>query len=75
MRLHVFDDTGKRRSSDGDTRESAHECREVKGLSLRPEVKAAIKAALQKGDQTAAGISKKYGPSVFSINAGRRNGA
>jgi len=39
-----------------------------KGTRYTAAVKAAVKAALTKGGQTAAQISKEYGPSVFSIN-------
>jgi hypothetical protein len=39
-----------------------------KGTRYPAAVKAAVKAALMKGGQTAAQISQAYGPSVFSIN-------
>lgn len=39
-----------------------------KGTRYPAAVKAAVKAALMKGGQTAAQISQQYGPSVFSIN-------
>jgi hypothetical protein len=39
-----------------------------KGTRYPAAVKAAVKAALLKGGQTAAQISQQYGPSVFSIN-------
>jgi hypothetical protein len=39
-----------------------------KGTRYPAAVKAAVKAALIKGGQTAAQISQQYGPSVFSIN-------
>jgi hypothetical protein len=38
-----------------------------------PEVKAAVKAALTKGDQTVALISKQYGVSTFSINGWKKS--
>jgi hypothetical protein len=39
-----------------------------KGTRYSAAIKAEVKAAMSKGDQTAAELSKRFGPSVFSIN-------
>jgi hypothetical protein len=39
-----------------------------KGTRYPPAVKAAVKAAMSKGGQSAAQLSERFGPSVFSIN-------
>lgn len=44
-----------------------------KGTRYGADVKAKVTAALRKGDLTAAQISEKYGPSVFSVNAWKAN--
>jgi hypothetical protein len=45
----------------------------MKRARYSPEVKAAIKATLQKGGQTVAQISKQYGASTFSINGWKKS--
>ena len=41
--------------------------RKSRGTRYTPEVKAAVKRAVEAGGKTVAEISREYGPSVFSI--------
>jgi hypothetical protein len=41
--------------------------RRSRGTRYTPEVKAAVKRAVEAGGRTVADISREYGPSVFSI--------
>lgn len=58
-------------ANEGTTRvssERANSNERSKGTRYSAAVKAEVKAAMSKGGQTAAQLSERFGPSVFSIN-------